>query len=451
MDDNGLPIPKRRRSVTNFNWERARAAIFEDYMSPMPKFNDRFFERHFRVSRSIVEELRLICAAADPFFQDRMHAAKRTLGICPDAKILFPLQMLANGTSPSAHQSYYQMGETTAREALKKLCRIIRQSDDLRERFLRSMSRSDAQHASELHLDTHGIEGMVGSLDCMHVGWKNCPVAWQGAYTSGKEGHPTLVLEAMADHNLFVWHASFGWAGTLNDINIWEGSALHKGFLDGTWSERVDFPFTINGQDFTKLFVLVDGIYPELARFAKPLAEPVGAHQHAYSSWQESSRKDIERTFGVIQRKFHITVKHMEQWYREDIEDIVIACVMLHNWMVRYRLSKDESEHIDWYEPAPEDPVNAAIHVDPDRDSLDRRRAEVQENAQLIRMFYPGMGEDFVAQRQEEEDRLLPYRYQVVQERWAKLHDTTAHKRLRDAIAAQVVSNSNARANAVEV
>jgi Plant transposon protein len=289
MDDNGLPIPKRRRSVTNFNWERARAAIFEDYMSPMPKFNDRFFERHFRVSRSIVEELRLICAAADPFFQDRMHAAKRTLGICPDAKILFPLQMLANGTSPSAHQSYYQMGETTAREALKKLCRIIRQSDDLRERFLRSMSRSDAQHASELHLDTHGIEGMVGSLDCMHVGWKNCPVAWQGAYTSGKEGHPTLVLEAMADHNLFVWHASFGWAGTLNDINIWEGSALHKGFLDGTWSERVDFPFTINGQDFTKLFVLVDGIYPELARFAKPLAEPVGAHQHAYSSWQESS------------------------------------------------------------------------------------------------------------------------------------------------------------------
>jgi hypothetical protein len=50
---------------------------------------------------------------------------KRTLGICPDAKILCALQMLANGTSPLAHQNYYQMGETTARDAMKRLCRVI--------------------------------------------------------------------------------------------------------------------------------------------------------------------------------------------------------------------------------------------------------------------------------------------------------------------------------------
>jgi hypothetical protein len=133
VDADGLPIPKRRCSVTNFNWERARAAIFEDNVSPYPKFNDRFFEHHFRVTRTIVEELRVIAAAADPFFRE-------TDTICPDAKILFPLQMLANGTLPSAHQNYYQMGETTARGALKKLCRLIYQSDDLREQFFRKMT-----------------------------------------------------------------------------------------------------------------------------------------------------------------------------------------------------------------------------------------------------------------------------------------------------------------------
>jgi Plant transposon protein len=78
--------------------------------------------------------------------------------------------------------------------------------------------------------------------------------------------HPTIVLEAMADHNLFLWHASFGWAGTLNDLNIWEGSDLHRAFLDGTWSETVDFPFAINQQEFTN--VLVDGIYPEQHKVA---------------------------------------------------------------------------------------------------------------------------------------------------------------------------------------
>lgn len=34
VDIHGEPIPKRRRSVTNFNWERARTCIFEDYTSP---------------------------------------------------------------------------------------------------------------------------------------------------------------------------------------------------------------------------------------------------------------------------------------------------------------------------------------------------------------------------------------------------------------------------------
>jgi Plant transposon protein len=52
-----------------------------------------------------------------------------------------------------------------------------------------------------LHLQQHGVDGMLGSLDCMHVGWKNCPVAWQGAF-QGKEKAPTIVLEAVADYNL---------------------------------------------------------------------------------------------------------------------------------------------------------------------------------------------------------------------------------------------------------
>jgi hypothetical protein len=49
------------------------------------------------------------------------------------------------------------------------------------------------------------------------------------------------------------------------------------------------------------------------------------------------------------------------------------------------------------------------------------------------------------------EDVLLPYRYQVVQKRWEKLHDAAAHRRLRDAITAQVVQNSIAARNPVGV
>ena len=140
------------------------------------------------------------------------------------------------------------------------------------------------------------------SVSCLCVlcklPWANCPVAHQGQY-QGKEGKPTIVVEALADHNLYAWHAVFIYAGTLNDISIWDSSYLLQSLCDGSFSD-LDFPFTIGGQSFDQLWMLVDGIYPSLARFVKPLTVPIGDCEALFSMWQESKRKDIERFFGVF-------------------------------------------------------------------------------------------------------------------------------------------------------
>ncbi|CAN1273423.1 hypothetical protein LINPERPRIM_LOCUS15028 [Linum perenne] len=64
-----------------------------------------------------------------------------------------------------------------------------------------------------------GFPGMIGSIDCMHWEWRNCPTAWAGQFT-GHVHRPTVVLEAVAGYNTWIWHAYFGTAGSLNDINI---------------------------------------------------------------------------------------------------------------------------------------------------------------------------------------------------------------------------------------
>jgi hypothetical protein len=223
----------------------------------------------------------------------------------------------------------------------------------------------------------HGVAGMVGSLDCMHVGWKNCPVAWQGQ-EQGKEGFPTIVLEAVSDYNLWFWHVSFGWAGTLNDINIWERSPLLEAFIDGTWRDNIDFPFTVANKEFNRLWLTTDGIYPELARFVKTVQEPINDKAKGYSRWQEATRKDIERAFGVVQRKFQILVRKFEQWYVNDISDIVLACIMLHNMMVAHRMSIGEQEGVSFYE-CPDEFSEEEEHegVDTEREDIDRRNAEI--------------------------------------------------------------------------
>jgi Plant transposon protein len=65
------------------------------------------------------------------------------------------------------------------------------------------MTRVDAHRVSEMHYECYRVEGMIGSLDCMHAYWKNCPMAYCLVYT-GKEGKASLVLEGVADHNLFL-------------------------------------------------------------------------------------------------------------------------------------------------------------------------------------------------------------------------------------------------------
>jgi len=175
-----------RRQVSIYQHDRTRQAIQQDFFSPLPVFNDRQFERLYRVTKTIFQKLLEVCAFADPFFTDQ-HDAARRFNICPKAKVLMALKVIAYGCSPSAFIDYLQMSISTARTSVLKFAAIVSNNETLCSIFLRKMTRADAQRVSRMHQEQHGVAGMIGSLDCMHVCWKNCPVAWQGSQ-SGKAG-----------------------------------------------------------------------------------------------------------------------------------------------------------------------------------------------------------------------------------------------------------------------
>ncbi|XP_071712715.1 uncharacterized protein [Rutidosis leptorrhynchoides] len=67
---------------------------------------------------------------------------------------------------------------------------------------MRSPNAYDVQRLYSKHEEKDGFKGMLGSIDCMHWEWKNCPVALKEQYTRGDHKKPTIMLEAVASVTL---------------------------------------------------------------------------------------------------------------------------------------------------------------------------------------------------------------------------------------------------------
>jgi hypothetical protein len=434
-DENGVPTPRKKRRKSLYNWQLARSNIYLNYYSPVPIFGDQEFTRVFRITRGMADELLNELGNCSAFFRESRHPKTAQLQIDPKAKLLIVLKVLAYGTAPMAFLDFFQMGDKTAHKAIKTFCKCVHRSEYLRSLYLRSMSRADAKRVSAMHEEQYGVAGMVGSIDCMHGFWKNCPMGWRGHYT-GKDKKPSLVLEAAADANLFIWHAAFGYPGSLNDINILEQSPLHKSMLDGSYHRDIDFEYSVSNHKFFRLYYLADGIYPECSRFVKTFSEPIGLAKKRYASWQEGARKDIERTFGVLQRKFHVLCRPFEQWKIEDISDIVYTTIILHNWMVTIRVGNGDNEDEDFYEPSPTE----SLANQPDEGGIDRELDELNKENELYAQMEqllettdapnPAIVAKVVARKNEFKQSMT----RIAHERWCGLYDVEEHTRLRDAI-----------------
>ncbi|KAG2305248.1 hypothetical protein Bca52824_033899 [Brassica carinata] len=149
------------------------------------------------------------------YFAPTEDAAGRS-GLSPIQKCTAAIRQLAYGSGADTVDEYVRLGETKARNCLHQFTTAI--IDLFGDEYLRRPTSEDLERL--LHKgQQRGFPGMIGSIDCMHWEWKNCPTAWQGMYSRGTD-KPTIVLEAVASYDLWIWHAFFGAPGTMNDLNI---------------------------------------------------------------------------------------------------------------------------------------------------------------------------------------------------------------------------------------
>ena len=345
--------PGIRANRRLFDHQRAYTCIQEDFLLEEAALFGGTFEVYFRLSRPRVKLIfEALGNSGDPYYSatiTNIPADCRMWNPSFEAKVLLPIKTLAYGVACHCFCDYFQMSTTTARNACRKFHSVM--TTVYKEEYLRLPTAEDLKSVTKLHQMAHGVEGMLGSLDCMHTYWKNCPVAWQQSF-QGKEKCSTIVLEAVADHYLWFWHASYGYGGSLNDINILQLSPLMKRLTNGSFSSTEEAsgvtPFNFGSfGEFDKTFMLVDGIYPQWCRFMRGVKEPLTVPESRYTTWQEGARKDVERAFGVLQCRWKAVAAPLHFLDPKYIGKMVSCCIILHNMGVSDRVMGDVKKRYD--------------------------------------------------------------------------------------------------------
>ena len=369
-----------RKSVKR-NRISAAQRLHRDYFCEDPKFDDEFFEDRYRMPKSLFLKITQAIEARFEYFQEgydaRMKKSFTAIQKCSSA-----IKQLATGAPPDEFDEYLEMAQRTSRECLQFFCDAI---IELYARdFLRRPTSHDVACLYEAHEARHHIPGMIGSLDCTHFVWRNCPMELRGQYKRGDHQYPTIMMEAVASQDLWIWHAFFGPPGSNNDVNVVMQSPLFLTERNGTAPKC---PFVVNGHTYKRGYYLCDGIYPAWSTFVKAFKYPTDPKEKKFKKLQESARKDVERAFGVLKGKWSILNRPLRPHTIERIRKIVYTCVILHNMIIHNAGNAISPVHI---RDPPIEPVfdEAALAEIRDEDTHFRVRFDLMEHVHAQQLPY---------------------------------------------------------------
>ena len=165
---------KQRRKFIWRDRLQAHKDLLCDYFSKEPLYPHKYFRRRFRMSRPLFQRTQCAVESYDTYFVQKRDGYGR-LDCSSLQKITVAIRMLAYGVAADLMDEYLKLGEATVIESLKRFVKAV--ISVFSEEYLRSPNSQDIARLLANGKNC-GFPGMLGSIDCMHWKWKNCPASW---------------------------------------------------------------------------------------------------------------------------------------------------------------------------------------------------------------------------------------------------------------------------------
>ncbi|XP_022003023.1 protein ALP1-like [Helianthus annuus] len=120
-------------------------------------------------------------------------------------------------------------------------------------------------------------------------------------------------------------------AGANNDIVVLQSSSLFDDVIDGV---ALNTLFYANDVEYKYGYYLVDDIYLEWATLVKTLLCPDDEKRLYYKKKHESARKDVERAFGLLKKRWSIIGQPSRILEKSKMRNVMYTCIILHNMIL---------------------------------------------------------------------------------------------------------------------
>ncbi|XP_022031079.1 uncharacterized protein LOC110932026 [Helianthus annuus] len=148
---------------------------------------------------------------------------------------------------------------------------------------------------------------------------------------SGKVGFSGLQKCTVAIRQLAYGTSSDAWDEYLRMSSRMCRESLENFCEDGV---APDTSFYANDVQYKYGYYLTDGIYPEWATLVKSPSCPDDEKRLYFKKKQESARKDIERAFGVLKKRWSIITQPSKILEKSKMRNVIYTCIILHNMIL---------------------------------------------------------------------------------------------------------------------